>query len=382
MMEKVHWRDIKKYIMIATYTVLLFAVVWNFPSVKSFIYEIFDLLDPVIYGIAIAYILNILMRFYEERLFSPLNRGNNRIWLKVRRPFSILLTLATVLVFFTFLMWFIVPQLLTSISMLAASIPNDMQSLKAFVDSFAERFNLSGDLWNTLMEKWNEIVNKFGHFFLTSIPVLLTYTKMFTVSFIDVIMGLMLSVYLLLYKEKLTLIAKKLVYAYSSKAKADRAVEIGQITNRAFSGFISGQLTEALILGGLCFVGMWAFNMPYALLVSVIIGVTSIIPIFGAYIGTIPSAFIILMIDPVKAIWFLVFILVLQQIEGNFIYPRVVGNSIGLDGLWVIAALLVGGALFGLMGMLLGIPAFAVVYTLVRSTTNKRLKDKNIILKE
>ncbi|NRR23352.1 AI-2E family transporter [Brevibacillus sp. MS2.2] len=382
MMEKVHWRDIKKYIMIATYTVLLFAVVWNFPSVKSFIYEIFDLLDPVIYGIAIAYILNILMRFYEERLFSPLNRSNNRIWSKVRRPFSILLTLATVLVFFTFLMWFIVPQLLTSISMLAASIPNDMQSLKAFVDGFAERFNLSGDLWNTLMEKWNEIVNKLGHFFLTSIPVLLTYTKMFTVSFIDVIMGLMLSVYLLLYKEKLTLIAKKLVYAYSSKAKADRAVEIGQITNRAFSGFISGQLTEALILGGLCFVGMWAFNMPYALLVSVIIGVTSIIPIFGAYIGTIPSAFIILMIDPVKAIWFIVFILVLQQIEGNFIYPRVVGNSIGLDGLWVIAALLVGGALFGLMGMLLGIPAFAVVYTLVRTTTNKRLKDKNIFLKE
>lgn len=380
-MEKVLWRDIKKYIMIATYTVLLFVVVWNFPSVKLFVYEIFDLLDPVIYGIAIAYILNILLRFYEEKVFSFFNRSNNRIWLRVRRPFTILLTLATVLLFLTFLMWFIVPQLLSSISMLTASIPNDMQSLKAFVDGFSAKFNLSGDLWNTLMEKWNDIVNKLGQFFLTSIPVLLTYTKMFTVSFIDIIMGLMLSVYLLLYKEKLTTIGKKLVYAYSSKEKADRAVEIGQITNKAFSGFIAGQLTEALILGSLCFVGMWIFNMPYALLVSVIIGVTSIIPIFGAYIGTIPSAFIILMVEPVTAFWFIVFILVLQQIEGNFIYPKVVGNSIGLAGLWVILALLVGGALFGLMGMLLGIPAFAVIYTLIRSATNKRLEEKNMIIK-
>ncbi|MFF0912647.1 AI-2E family transporter [Brevibacillus sp. NPDC003359] len=368
--------------MIATYTVLLFVLFWNFTAVKLFVFEMFDLLDPVIYGIAIAYILNILLRFYEERVFAPINRRNNRIWLRVRRPFSILLTLATVLVFLTFLMWFIVPQLISSISVLAFSLPNDMESLKAFVDNIAAKFHLSGDLWNTLVEKWNEILTKFGQFFLTSIPVILEFTKMFTISFIDIIMGLMLSVYLLLSKEKLTMIAKKLVYAYSSKERADKAVEIGKITNKAFSGFMAGQLTEALILGSLCFIGMWVFHMPYAILVSVIIGVTSIIPIFGAYIGTIPSAFIILMVDPVKAIWFVVFILVLQQIEGNFIYPKVVGNSIGLAGLWVMLALLVGGSLFGIMGMLLGIPAFAVVYTLVRSATNKRLQEKNIVIKE
>ncbi|WP_232699688.1 AI-2E family transporter [Brevibacillus daliensis] len=382
MRDRVNWADIKKYIMIATYTVLLFVVVSNFTAVKLFIYDVFDLLDPVIYGIAIAYILNIIMKLYEERVFAPINRYNNRIWLKVRRPLSILLTLATVLVILTFLMWFIVPQLLKSIAMLTSSIPNDMESLKAFVDSFAEKFNLSGDLWNSLVTNWNDILNKFGHFFLTSIPTLLEYTKMFTVSFIDIIMGLMLSVYLLLSKEKLTMITKKLVYAYSSKERADRAVEIGTLTNKAFSGFIAGQLTEAMILGILCFIGMSIFNMPYALLVSVIVGVTSIVPIFGAYIGTIPSAFIILMVDPPAAIWFVVFILVLQQIEGNFIYPKVVGNSIGLAGLWVLFALLVGGSLFGIMGMLLGIPAFAVVYSLVRSATNKRLKEKNITIKE
>ncbi|TQK63866.1 putative PurR-regulated permease PerM [Brevibacillus sp. AG162] len=382
MMDRLNWPDMKKYIMIATYTVLLFVLFWNFTAVKLFVFNMFDLLDPVIYGIAIAYILNILLRFYEERVFAPINRRNNRIWLRVRRPFSILLTLATVLVFLTFLMWFIVPQLISSISVLAFSLPNDMESWKAFVDGIAAKFHLSGDLWNTLVEKWNDSLTKFGQFFLTSIPVILEFTKMFTISFIDIIMGLMLSVYLLLSKEKLTMIAKKLIYAYASKERADRAVEIGEITNKAFSGFIAGQLTEALILCSLCFVGMWMFHMPYALLVSVIIGVTSIIPIFGAYIGTIPSAFIILMVDPVKAIWFVVFILVLQQIEGNFIYPKVVGNSIGLAGLWVMLALLVGGSLFGIMGMLLGIPAFAVVYTLVRSATNKRLQEKNIVIKE
>ena len=153
------------------------------------------------------------------------------------------------------------------------------------------------------------------------------------------------------------------------------------MANARFSGFVSGQLTEAVILGVLCFLGMSLFGMEYALLISVIIGLTNIIPIFGPIIGTVPGALILLMVEPMKAVWFVVFIVVLQQIESNLIYPKVVGGSIGLPGIWVMFSVLIGGSLFGLPGVLLGVPTFAVIYTLIARAVKKRLHEKKIALR-
>ena len=370
--------EIRKYLLIATYTVVLYLLLTNLGTVVDFLSNLIRLLNPVIIGIAIAYILNILLRLYENKVFAPLNRRKLPLWDKMRRVVSMLLTYLTMLVFIVLLAWFILPQLVASITKLTANIPSNLEYATQLVNNLLERFGLEGDIWNRIAINWNEIMQTIGQVVGESLPYLLDITKKFTGSFINVVMGLMLSVYLLFSKEKIARIFKKLTYAFLPRAKADKTLEISTLTNKAFSGFIAGQLTEALILGVLCFVGMNLFSMPYALLVSVIIGVTSIVPIFGAYIGTIPSAFIILMEDPIMAIWFVVFIIVLQQLEGNLIYPKVVGNSIGLSGVWVLFALMVGGSLFGLAGMLLGIPAFAVVYALLRSYTNYRLKQRKI----
>ena len=155
-------------------------------------------------------------------------------------------------------------------------------------------------------------------------------------------------------------------------------MEVASISHNKFSKFITGQCIEAVILGGLCFIGMTIFSMPYALLVSTIIGVTALVPIFGALIGTIPAAFIIFMVEPMTAVWFVILIVVIQQIEGNLIYPMVVGNSIGLSAIWVLLAITVGGSTFGILGILIGIPLFGVLYTLLSTITNSKLKEKNI----
>ena len=185
---------------------------------------------------------------------------------------------------------------------------------------------------------------------------------------------------MLLNKERLQLGMKKVLYAFSKKNYADKVMYLGRVANESFSSYIGGQFIEAIIIGVLCFIGMIILNMPYALLISVLVAVTALIPIFGAFIGTIPSAFIILIIDPMKALWFVIFIIVLQQIEGNLIYPRVVGSSVGLPPIWVMLAMLIGGNTFGLLGMLLGIPTFSVIYKVSKEFINKRLNNKNIIV--
>lgn len=372
--------DLKKYLWIATYTVVLYLFITNLSIVRDFLYDMSEILNPVILGIAFAYVLNILMNLYENKVFHRINNKELRLWNKLKRPVSMLLTYITMGIIIVFLASFILPQLFESMMMLTQNIPASVETFKVFMEDLTVRFNLDSELWTQITVNWNEIISTISEWIVNAVPYLLTLTKNFTVSFINVVMGLMLSVYLLFSKEQLIRSFKKLIYAFLDKSKADKTVEVGAMTNKAFSGFIAGQLTEALILGVLCFTGMTIFSFPYPLLISVIIAVTSIIPIFGAYIGTIPSAFIILVIDPPMAIWFIVFILVLQQIEGNFIYPKVVGNSIGLSGVWVILALMIGGGLFGLMGMVLGIPAFAVIYTLLRNIAANRLKKKNIII--
>ena len=179
---------------------------------------------------------------------------------------------------------------------------------------------------------------------------------------------------MLLNKEDLQLGMKKVLYSFIRKSFADRVIRLGKISNEVFSSYIGGQFIEAIIIGVLCFIGMIILRMPYSLLISVLIAVTALIPIFGAFIGTIPSAFIILIIDPMKAIWFIIFIIVLQQVEGNLIYPKVVGGSIGLPPIWVMLAMIIGGNAFGFIGILLGIPIFSVVYKVFKEIVDKRLK--------
>ena len=195
---------------------------------------------------------------------------------------------------------------------------------------------------------------------------------------VNFVLALVFSLYVLAQKETLSRQVTKTMRALLPEKKAAWLMDLAALTNKTFSNFITGQLTEAVILGSLCFVGMVLFKMPYASVVSVLIGFTALIPIFGAFIGIIIGAFLILLISPVKAFWFVIFILVLQQIEGNLIYPRVVGKSVGLPGIWVLAAVTVGGNAFGLVGMLLSVPVCSVLYALLRQLVHGRLEKKGL----
>jgi len=214
-------------------------------------------------------------------------------------------------------------------------------------------------------------------FFNTVIGVV---TTIFSAVF-DACVVLILSIYMIINKEKLCRGVKKIVYATMKKERADSVVGHARLTNQIFTNFIRGQLVEAVILGLLCYVGMKILGIPYAAAVASLIAFTALIPVLGAYVGAFVGAFLIVLTSPVKALWFLVFIVVLQQIEGNLIYPKVVGKSVGLPGIFVLIAVMLGGSLFGIWGMLLGVPVTSVVYTITKQFVDKKLEKKHIVIR-
>lgn len=366
---------IKDYILLSTYIILLIFFFINITDIMSFLYKFLGILKPFIWGIAIAFILNIPVKLIERHL------GNGKFFKGMKRSFSITLTFFFFIFAITLFILFVIPQLLSSISTLMNSIPEYLSQFEKFLEVNAINNSQSQvmmqNIINELLNMWKEILKVTSQIVGTSLGYLLDFTLGITYGVINFFLALILAIYMLASKEILISQLKLIIYAFVSKNKADRIIELGKMCNEMFSKFILGQCTEAIVIGILCFIGMIILKMPYALLISVVIGVTALIPVFGAFLGTIPSAFIIL-IDPIKALWFIIFIIVLQQLEGNLIYPRVVGNSIGLSALWVMFAMIVGGSLFGIIGMLIGIPIFGVLFKILKRVANKKINEKGI----
>lgn len=367
---------IKDYIFLSTYIVLLIFFFINIKDIMNFLYKFLGIIKPFIWGIAIAFILNIPVKLIEKNL------GNSKFFKGMKRSFSITLTFLFFILAITLFILFVIPQLLSSISTLMNSIPEYLSQFEKFLEVNAINNSQSQvmmqNIINELLNMWKEILKVTSQIVGTSLGYLLDFTLGITYGVINFFLSLILAIYMLASKEILISQLKLIIYAFVSKNKADRIIELGKMCNEMFSKFILGQCTEALVIGVLCFIGMIILKMPYALLISVVIGVTALIPVFGAFLGTIPSAFIILIMDPIKALWFIIFIIVLQQLEGNLIYPRVVGSSIGLSALWVMFAMIVGGSLFGIIGMLIGIPIFGVVFKILKRVANRKINEKGI----
>lgn len=367
---------IKDYIFLSTYIILLIFFFINIKDIMNFLYKFLGILKPFIWGIAIAFILNIPVKLIEKNL------GNSKFFKGMKRSFSITLTFLFFILAITLFILFVIPQLLSSISTLMNSIPEYLSQFEKFLEVNAINNSQSQimmqNIINELLNMWKEILKVTSQIVGTSLGYLLDFTLGITYGVINFFLALILAIYMLASKEILISQLKLIIYAFVSKNKADRIIELGNMCNEMFSKFILGQCTEALVIGVLCFIGMIILKMPYALLISVVIGVTALIPVFGAFLGTIPSAFIILIIDPIKSLWFIIFIIVLQQLEGNLIYPRVVGSSIGLSALWVMFAMIVGGSLFGIIGMLIGIPIFGVVFKILKRVANGKINEKGI----
>ena len=369
-------RNIKKILWLITFAVVLFSVLQNFERLGSLAGLAVGIISPLLIGLCIAFIINVPMQFIETNLLR--DRKKFKIPSKLKRPLSVLLTLFFVAGVITVIVFLLLPELIDTFGLVRDMLPLFITDIQNWAMQFSGEFPEIADWLMNIQLDWNKITD-FVQNGATDIINTTMYAAASVVNgTINFVLGLFFAFYLLAQKEKLALHAKRLLYAFFPKGKTDSFLDICRLANKTFSKFISGQCVEAVILGVLCFIGMSIFRFPYALMISVLVGFTALIPIFGAFIGCAVGAFMILMVSPLKALWFIIFFIVLQQLEGNLIYPKVVGNSIGLPAIWVLVAVIVGGNMMGIIGMLLFIPLSSVIYSILRSMVSKKLAEKEL----
>lgn len=378
--------NIKKIKGIIVFTALIVVCLWKYDVVFTILGFILHVIFPFILGGAIAFILNVPMNFTERHLFNPERIKNHKIQKKLARPVSLVLVLLFVIGIISLVMFVLVPQLGNTFSNLGQSIQTFIPKVQEWTE---ETFHSNEEimLWiNRLEFDWDKIMQLGMDFFRNGAGNMLDSTITVARSIVSGVatffIAFAFSCYVLLQKEKLNIQVKKVLFAFVPKGKAEAALEVFTLTYNTFSSFLTGQCVEAIILGGMFVISMTIFRLPYALLIGIVIAFTALIPIFGAFIGCAVGAFLIFMVDPVKAFVFIILFLVLQQIEGNLIYPHVVGGSVGLPSIWVLAAVSIGGSLMGVVGMLIFIPLVSVIYALFREVVYLKLKQQHIDPKE
>lgn len=370
-------RDIKKnIILIITYIALIIFVLVNFEKILSILGYIINIFSPFIFGAIVAFVLNVLVNFIERKLFGKVK---NKTWLKIKRPLSIAISVVLVIFIIVFIMNLLIPQLKNSVSLFTDSLP----TYKEDIINIMNKFNLE----ETTIKKVSDYLDNFGKVITDYIKGnskdVITVTTEVATSLIAIIskavIAIVFAIYIIAQKETLKRQFNKLMSAYLKPRTVNRINKYASMANTTFSNFVTGQCLEALIFGSLCFLGMLILRLPYATTIAVLLGFTALIPVFGAFIGTFLGAFLILMISPIKAIIFVVFILVLQQIEGNLIYPKVVGKSVGLPGIWVLLSVTIGASVGGILGMLIATPLCSLLYILLRQAVNDRINSNKIV---
>ena len=372
----------KRAIILIPYAIIVYFVITNIIFVVNCIKYLLDILSPLFIGIGIAFVLNLIMRFYEACILDKLFELKKfKKIKKAKRLISVILTYISTALIITVIINFIIPQIASSIKMLTRSLPDYLMQISVYFNGFTNNYDITKEIWLQLVNNIDTVITNARQLINVALPQLLNLTLDLTMGVVNIFLGIVFSAYMLYSKEKLIKIFRKIIYVCFNKNTALRIESVFGSANKIFRSFVGGQLVESVILGVLCFIGMNIFKMPYAPLISVIVGVTSLVPILGTYVGIAISTLLILFESAVIAFWFLVFIIVLQQIEGNLIYPRVVGNAIGLNGIWVLFAVTVGGGLFGVIGILLGVPVLAVLYSLIGDFVNNKLKTMEIDVK-
>ena len=358
--------------------ILLYWILHETDRVKR-VYEFASgIMFPFVFGAALAFIINVPMRAIEGLLIKV--KKNN-----LRRVLALVITFLAVFLVLTLVFLLLIPQVIDTVQSLIPKLNSFVGNAEKMITDFlASQPELMEWVKNTGFEKLNlaDLVQKAISMVGTSVSTILgrTLSAIGSISgaVVDVVIGIVFAIYCLFQKETLARQGRKLLYAFFPEKFSDEVIRILRLTNMTFSNFLSGQCVEVCILGCLFAITMAIFRMPYIPLVSVLVAVTAFIPVVGAWVGCVLGAFFILVANPLQAIWFVVMFLVLQQIENNLIYPRVVGTSIGLSGMWVLVAVAVGGEIMGVAGMFLMIPVASVIYTLLREVTNKRLEGLKI----
>ena len=349
--------------------IILYLGLTHLPQVRVTIKGFLNILSPFISGFIIAYLLNTPANFFERKVYQRL---------RYRRALSIVTVFLIGLVLVVILLQLVVPQVTASISQLVSNMSYYLANLNRMGQELIQRFDLEGEGIVDLVETYNSLIRKITAYLSSSVPDLLNFGVAIGNGVVTGITAIISSIYMLAGKTRLICQLKKLLYALFPAKGVHRILRVGGNANQIFVGFINGKLIDSAIMGVLCFLIATILRIPYAILLSVIIGVTNVIPFFGPIIGAVPCLMFLVIVDPWAALRFGVQIVALQQFDGNILGPKILGNSTGLSAIWVLVAIVVGGGLFGFPGMLLGVPTFAVLYSLVREWADFRLAEKGI----
>lgn len=379
---RVKVKIISKHIFLIVVGIMLLTfAMYQYPKLRSLIDGLNSILAPIYYGIAIAYLLDPLTKSLRKRL-SPLMKKYHK-GERMAKGLSIALSMLIGILIVTVLIWLIIPGLIESITVIAEEMPKQVQNFINWMESKAQDESaLMENLSNVISRVFNAVEEWLSTDLITTVGDVVTAI---TTGVIDVVMfifnlliGIVVAIYVMVDKEKFLGQSKKLVYTLFKPETSDTIIDTARHGHKIFGGFLTGKILDSAIVGVITFIVLTILRTPYSLLVSVIVGITNIIPFFGPFIGGIPSAILILLADPLQGLYFIIFIIIMQQIDGNIIGPKILGNTTGISEFWVTFALLLFGGIFGFLGMIIGVPAFAVVYYAINQFMNKHLVKKGL----
>lgn len=328
---------------------------------------------PFIFGMAIAFLISPVQSYVENKLLK-----NSKMHFKAKRILGVITALGFLFILVGGLLALLIPQLYASVTTLSSSMNVYISEAQKYLESLAINDSIYESIVTYLFASGEKIVTGTINGMQQYLPQILNYSFGFLTSLMNFFVGIFIAFYILMSKERFINQFKRALFAFVPKKVADYTVYLTNLTTTMLNSFVVGKFIDSLIIGVICFVGMTIFKMPYAVLISFIVGLTNMIPVFGPFIGAIPGVFILFMVDPIMAVWFALWILVLQQFDGNILGPYILGDSLGLPSLWIMFSIIVGGGFFGLVGMFLGVPLFSVVYIVVKTSVQKRLEEKKI----
>ncbi len=377
-------KNMRKILFIITYAIVLCIALLNLDVVFDILGYIFGLLTPFLFGFCLAFILNIPLSKFEsiinnrkKKRRSKSKDNSQNIPKKRNTKLRVLGIIVSLLIFLGIIcltLFLVIPEIINTFNIFKENIPEAFSRCQEWLADMMSSYPEILEKIRSYTPDWQAIDADITNIIKTAATGIIGGSIRFIIGLFSGVfnffMGLVFAIYMLMQKETLVRQLKKLVRSCLSEKRADKVLYIGNIANNTFKKFFGGQFIEAILLGVLCFIGMKIFGMPYALTISVLIGVTALIPVFGAFFGTAIGAILILAVNPMQALWFVVYIIVLQQIDGNLIYPRIVGNSVGLPGIWVMLAVLLGGNSLGIIGMLVAVPIASVIYKLIKEKVN------------
>ena len=367
-------KDIIKLIL---FTIIIIFAFINIKAIGSFLAYLINIFMPFIIGIFIAFILNVLLNFVENKLFKKLNKKNYKTWSKLKRPVSVIITFIIIITIMVFILGLLIPQLQNTVILFTKNFDTYKEQTIEILNNFGINSESINNYSTSINNLKNEITSYINNNRNEIMQITIGVASSFLGSITSIIIGIVFAIYILLKKEDLSRQFKKILKAYLPEKYERRIEEIANLSNITFGNFISGQCLEALIIGLLCFIGMLILQIPYASTISVLVGFTALIPVFGAFIGTFIGAFLIFMVEPFKALIFIIFIIILQQLEGNIIYPKVVGKSVGLPSIWVMVAVTIGASIYGVLGMILSVPLCSILYSIIKTDVNLKIEEKN-----